>query len=704
MDPPGRRSKRNRWLLRLHAGLLGAVLVASAVGLPLTAMIERLGPPPLGENIRYSTLVTDRDGKLLRPFITKGGYWRLPVTAEDVDQRFLSMLIAYEDKRFFDHHGIDPRAMLRAAFQAAWNGRVISGGSTLTMQVARLLEPRPARSLSDKLAEMIRAVQLERRLSKAEILDLYLALAPYGGNIEGTRAASLAYFGKEPKRLSTAEAAMLVALPQSPESRRPDRRPEIAVKARNRVLARLEGDGIVNGDQAEAAMAEAAPRGRLAFPMLAAHVSERLARAATDGAVVSTTIARELQSSLETLARDRALALGSGAAAAILVIDNATGEVRAHVGGTGYFDLARAGQLDLALALRSPGSTLKPFIYGLGFEDGIIHPETLIDDRATRYGAYAPENFDDAFHGTVTVRTALQQSLNVPALQILDAVGPDRLAARLSNAGVKLVLPRNAGPGLAVGLGGAGIRLTDLAALYVGLARGGESLPLVWRSADRATAPSPRRLMEPAAAWTVGDVLVGAPVPDNALGGQIAFKTGTSYGYRDAWAVGFDGATTIAVWTGRPDGSPVPGLVGRTAAAPILFEAFQRLGPARKPLAQPPEGVTRQRTSELPAALQRFRPRGLPEVASSVKPEAPLAIAFPPDGARIDVSSDGGLPSLALKVNGGVAPFTWLVDGVPVISRELRRDAFWDGPGKGFARLSVIDASGATATARIRVE
>jgi penicillin-binding protein 1C len=688
------------WPLRLYVGLLGLLLVASAVALPL----QRLGPPPLGKDITYSTLVVDRNGHLLRPFITKGGYWRLPVTVADVDRRFLDQLVAYEDKRFRSHHGIDPLALLRAAGQAIRNGRIVSGGSTLTMQVARLLEPRPARRFSDKLAEMVRAVQLERQLSKDEILNLYLTLAPYGGNIEGIRAASLAYFGKEPKRLSTAEAALLVAIPQAPESRRPDRRPDAAVKARDRVIARLAGDGAINADQAAAARLEAAPRARQAFPMLAAHVAERLARKAADGTVETTTLYRDLQASLETLARERAHAVGSGAAVAMIVADNESGEVLAHVGGTGYFDTRRAGQMDLTQALRSPGSALKPFIYGLAFEDGIVHPETLIDDRAVRYGAYAPENFDEAFHGTVTVRTALQQSLNVPALQILNAVGPDRLAARFANAGANLVLPRNAGPGLAVGLGGAGTRLTDLAGLYVALARGGESLPLIWRAQDRDTSALPRRLMEPVAAWQVGDVLIGAPTPENAVAGRIAFKTGTSYGYRDAWAIGYDGTHTIAVWVGRPDGSPVPGLVGRTGAAPILFEAFQRIGPRRTPLAPPPGGYKRLTTAELPAAQQRFRPQGLPEVASRAKAEAPLAIAFPPDGARIDLSGDGDDPVLALKVNGGTAPFTWMVDGVPVVSGEQRRDAFWDRPGRGFARLSVIDAKGMTATARIRVE
>ena len=694
---------RSRWPLRLYAGLLLGIFAVNAAGFAVSETLRRLGPVPLGKDITYSTLVTDRDGKLLRPFITRDGYWRLPVTSGDVDPRFLAMLIAYEDKRFYEHNGVDPRALLRAAWQAATHGHVVSGGSTLTMQVARLLEPRPARSFSDKLAEMIRAMQLERRLSKQQILDLYLALAPYGGNVEGTRAASLAYFGKEPRRLSTAESALLVALPQAPETRRPDRFPKAAAAARNRVIALLTAAGIVNSDQAVAAASEDAPKGRLAFPMLAAHVAERLARQAPQGAVEQTTIARDLQASLETLARDRALLIGSGVAAAILVVDNKTGEVLAHVGGTGYFDTLRAGQMDLANALRSPGSTLKPFIYGLAFEDGLVHPETLIDDRAVRYGAYAPENFDDSFHGTVTVRTALQQSLNVPALQILNAVGPDRLMARLTNAGVKLVLPENAGPGLAVGLGGAGVRLTDLAALYLALARQGEPIELSWQQSDERNARPLRRLFEPNATWMIGDVLKGAPTPQNSVGGQIAFKTGTSYGYRDAWAIGYDGANTIAVWVGRPDGAAVPGVIGRLAAAPILFEAFQRIGANRAPLGPAPPGTVIARTNELPANLQRFRPNALPEVATASHGDAPPAIAFPPDGARIDLAGEQA-PALSLKVNGGTPPFTWLADGVPIAEREFRRDTFWDLPSRGFARLSVIDAKGKTASARVRVE
>lgn len=685
------------------------ILVVNAAGFTLSEAMKRLGPVPLGEKLTYSPLVVDRDGRLLRPFTTSDGYWRLPAKSEDVDRRFISMLIAYEDKRFYSHHGVDPFAMMRAAWQVLWHGRVVSGGSTITMQVARLLEPRPERTLGAKAAEMIRAVQLERRLSKDEILALYLALAPYGGNLEGTRAASLAYFGKEPKYLSTAEAAMLVALPQAPESRRPDRFPKTARSARSRVLALLTSKGIINADQAKAAELEPAPHERKLFPMLAAHVAERLVKRNSGphkrvNLVETTTISRPLQEQLENLARERATALGGGVSVAIIAVDNATGEVRAHIGGVGFFDKARAGQIDLAQAFRSPGSTLKPFIYGLAFEDGLAHPETLVDDRPIRFGIYKPENFNDEFQGTVTVRRALQQSLNVPAVMLLNALGPHRLIARMKNAGAAPQLPLDAAPGLAVGLGGAGVKLTDLATLYLALARDGEALPLVWRSQDRATAGEPRRLFDKAAAWQVGDVLIGSPAPQNALPGKIAYKTGTSYGYRDAWAVGFDGANTVAVWVGRPDNEPVSDLVGRTAAAPILFDAFTRISEKRTPLAPAPKGVLFARTSDLSPALQRFRPYGLPEIASSGPGDAPLAISFPPEGARVELSGEDGDVGLALKAMGGAPPFTWFVDGLPIVISEARRETQWEQPAKGFARLSVIDASGHTASVLVRVD
>ncbi|MEA2946849.1 MAG: penicillin-binding protein, partial [Alphaproteobacteria bacterium] len=477
--------------------------------------------------------MVDRDGKLLRPYATREGRWRLPATRDSVDPRFLDLLLAYEDKRFGAHRGIDPVALGRAFSQLLLNGRIVSGASTVTMQVARLLEPRAERSFVAKLRQMVRAVEIERMLSKDEILALYLSLAPYGGNLEGVRAASLAYFGKEPRRLTLGEAAMLVALPQSPEQRRPDRSIDAARNARDRVLDRVASAGVVPNDEIARAKQEPVPEGRRPMPVLAPHAADAVVAAAPDRAFHRLTIDATLQRNLEELARERARALGPDISLAILAVDNATGEVLARVASADYFDAGRAGQVDMTLAVRSPGSTLKPFIYGLGFEDGLIHPDTLIEDRPIRFGSYAPENFDLTYQGTVTVRRALQLSLNVPAVAVLDKVGASRFTARLEQAGGSFVLPPGEVPGLAMGLGGVGVKLTDLVALYVGLARQGTTVTLTERFATgEQEPPLPRRLLDPVAAWYVGSILLGTPPPENAAGGRNAFKTGTSYGYR----------------------------------------------------------------------------------------------------------------------------------------------------------------------------
>ncbi len=436
------------------------------------------------------------------------------------------------------------------------------------------------------------------------------------------------------------------------------------------------------------------------MPLLAPHAADQAVSGAPQERVLRLTIDGRLQKSLERLARDRAQALGPDMSVAMVVVDNATGEVLARVASPDYFDERRAGQVDLTQAVRSPGSTLKPFIYGLGFEDGLIHPETLIEDRPIRYAGYQPENFDLTFQGTVTVRRALQLSLNVPAVAVLNEVGPSRLIARLGEAGASLVLPRREAPGLALGLGGIGVRLTDLTMLYAGLARQGTVAPLVERLG--ATPPPARRLIEPAAAWSVANVLIGTPPPENAAGGRIAFKTGTSYGYRDAWAIGFDGKRTIGIWAGRPDGAPVAGLVGRTAAAPILFDAFARAGQNLEPLPAAPRGALIATTAKLPPPLRRFASRASAGAAMAPK----VRIAFPPDGASLELSGRDGEPPdpIAIKIAGGTPPLNVLLNGLPLAAKKSARTLFFAPDGPGFVRLTVTDATGAADSVVVRLQ
>src|ERR1700688_5249768 len=415
--------------------IVASALIFGSVFAGAAWWIASLGPPPLGKNLDFSTSVVDREGRLLRAYATSEGRWRLPATVADVDPRFFDVLFAYEDNRFRIHHGVDPRAVLRATWQFVTSGHLRSGASTLTMQVARLLEPPDVRrSMATKLRQMVRAIEIERALTKDQILALYLDLAPYGGNIEGIRAASLAYFGKEPRRLSLGAAALLVALPQSPELRRPDRFAESAHAARDRVLDRFAATGAVPAAEIALAKTEPVPAGRRPMPLLAPPVADRVVAEPTQSKVHRLTIDAVVQKNLENLARERvralAATLGRDVSLAILAVDNSTGEILASVGSPDYFDLRRGGQIDMTQALRSPGSTLKPFIYGFGFEDGVINPETLIEDRPVAYGSYAPKDFDSTFQGTVTVRKALQLSLNVPAIAVLEEVGDGRNVER----------------------------------------------------------------------------------------------------------------------------------------------------------------------------------------------------------------------------------------------------------------------------------
>jgi penicillin-binding protein 1C len=696
-----RSERRWRWIRQAAVASVAAGLIMIGA---FAAWVVSLGPLPLARARQVSTTIVDRNGKLLRAYAMADGRWRLPVDARTgVDPGYLKLLLAYEDRRFRVHGGVDPLALGRAAFQLATRGHIVSGGSTITMQLARLMEPRRERSVYAKLHQIVRAIEIERQLTKDQILDLYLALAPFGGNLEGVRAASIAYFGKEPKRLSLAEAALLTALPQSPETRRLDRHPDAARAARDRVLDRMVEEGEIKQEDAAQAKSVPIPGLRKRMPILAPHSADQAIATVKDTPVIRLTLDAGMQKAFEALALDRAIALGPNISIGIIAVDNESGDVLARVGSPDYFDDKRAGQVDMTRAVRSPGSTLKPFIYGLAFEDGFVHPESLIDDRPIRFGTYAPENFDLTFQGTVAVRRALQMSLNVPAIALLDRVGASRLASRLKQAGTNLVLPKDEAPGLAMGLGGVGVTLQDLVQLYSGLARLGSVHPLREIVSANAEARESLRLMDQVAAWQVGNVLIGTPPPENGVHNRIAFKTGTSYGYRDAWSVGFDGRITIGVWVGRPDGGPVQGLVGRTAAAPILFDAFARTGKLPAALPKPPKGTLVASNAKLPLPLRRFRPLG--ELVRTGSEQAPH-IQFPLNGSRIDVDRSEGtkFSALPVKIAGGVLPLNMMVNGVSVGEIDGRRQRLVDPPGPGFARLTVIDATGAADTVVVRIQ
>ena len=680
-----------RWLALLV--LTGSLLLA----------LDAAWPPPLERARQISALALDRQGRILRAFTAPPGVWRLPAQTGDVDPLYLQMLRAYEDQRFDAHPGVDPLATVRALGQWVRQGRVVSGASTLTMQVARLLEPHQ-RDLIGKLGEMLRALQLERRYAKDEILGFYLTLAPFGGNLEGVRAASLAWFGKEPTRLTAAEAALLVILPQAPSRLRPDRFPDRARAARDKVLTRMGQLGVLTKQQVEEARQESLPARLRSLPFLAPHLADRMRTARPAATLHPTFVDRSLQQTLETLARQQHSTLESDSSLAILVVAHRDRRVLAYIGASDFHDPRRAGQVDMVQAVRSPGSTLKPLVYGLGFDDLLIHPETLIEDAPTRFGDYSPTNFRNTYAGQLTVREALQQSLNIPAVAVLDQVGPARVATRLREVGLPLhwsaAHPR---PGLPLVLGGVGMTLEELVTLYAGFANGGVVAPLRFGPTDPD--PPGQRLLSDTACWYLGDILRHGPLPQNVIGPAsaaqprvIAHKTGTSYGFRDAWALGFDADYTVGVWVGRPDGSPSPGHYGRNTAAPLLFRVFDLLPEPTPPLAAPPADVLQVRRDQLPERLRYFRTRPAVETVNA----PPLTLTFPVAGSTVELPErDGALAELPLSAKGGVKPLRWLVNGRPLATHPWRREAFWPPDGVGLARITVLDQAGQAASAEV---
>ena len=605
------RSRCGRAALALLALGLGVAALDAAFPLP-----EPARPGAVRDG---TTTVLARDGTPLRGWPGADGTLRTPVPPEAVSPRYLEALLRYEDRWFHLHPGVNPFALARAGWQWLRAGRVVSGGSTLTMQVARLVDPPDGRSRSPgaKLRQIARALQLELHLSKREILALYLDRAPMGGRIEGVEQAARAYLGKGADELGHAEAALLVALPQLPSRLRPDRAPHAAQRARDKVLARMRDTGAWPPDQVAQAMQETvfAPpvRARWLAPLAAERV-RREARAGTDAGgaalaapggagataagpgaaaprVVRTTIDASVQARLERLLLDRLGTLPPRVSIAALVVDNADLAVLGYAGSADFSDDARGAHVDMVRAVRSPGSALKPFLYAMALDDGLIHSESLLADAPQDFGGYAPGNFQAAFAGPVSAAEALQRSLNVPAVELLDRVGPTRFAARLHEAGVRLRLPNAATPNLSLALGGGGTTLEALVGAYSALARDG----VAGRPRLRPETPTvDTRLMSAGAAFVVREILENGGRPDapfRETARRLAWKTGTSFGFRDAWAIGVTDRHTVGVWVGRPDGTPNPGHFGANTAAPLLHDLVAALGPSAARPRTVPAGV-----------------------------------------------------------------------------------------------------------------
>ncbi len=579
-------------------------LIAGVVAIFLTVIsmiwLDSFFPLPLPDDqADFSRVLLARDGTPLRAFADDEGVWRYAVQFEEVSPHYLQALINYEDRYFWYHPGVNPVAMLRAAWQWWRAGKIISGGSTLTMQVARLLASHD-RSMIGKIQQILRALQLEWHLSKQQILTLYFNYAPFGGPIEGVQAASYAYLGKSVAELSHAEAALLAVLPQAPTRLRPDRHPGRAANARNKVLDRLVKQGVWSASLVTEAKQENIKALFNPKPLLAPLFARRVLNQLADATHRRTTIDSELQQVLEGRLAEFAWQLPDRSSVAILVVKNETLAVRAYVGSVDFANPNRFGYLDMVPAIRSPGSTLKPFLYGFAIEDGLIHSHSLLSDAPINFSGYQPSNFTGGFRGPVSVSEALQRSLNIPAVQVLHHLGPEVFASRLQQGGIDLVFPKSATPNLAMILGGVGVSLEDLVAGYSALAREGLAGDLRFFEDQPVT---DRYLMSQGAAWVVRDILqdqsrsgVQASFIAKPKHRQIAWKTGTSYGYRDAWAVGVNAKHTVGIWVGRPDGTPLPGHYGAITAAPMMFTIFDALlGHSNWPLANAaPESVEPQ--------------------------------------------------------------------------------------------------------------
>ncbi|MBI3259910.1 MAG: penicillin-binding protein 1C [Ignavibacteriae bacterium] len=573
--------KHNLYLFRQKYPVLFRYTVSSFSVLIFFLLLDNIFPVYV--NIRYSTIVTANDGTVLYSFLSPDDKWRMKTELPEIIPALKTAVIAKEDRWFYWHFGVNPIAVIRAAFNNIIHLRTTSGASTITMQVARLLEPKN-RTFWNKLTETFRAVQLELHYSKNEILQMYLNLVPFGGNVEGVKAASLIYFGRLPDHLSLAQITALTIIPNRPTSLSLGKNNDLIQKERNKWLYRFRKRNLFPARDIQDALNEPLDAVRHDPPRIAPHFALRMKLMFPNEAIIKTGLRNPIQQKIEQLALNysRRMRFTGVNNASVLILDNQTHNVVGYIGNPDFNDINHQGQVDGVKAVRSPGSALKPLIYALAIDKGLLTPKTIITDVPVNFDGFAPENFNRKFNGSISVEKALAFSLNVPAVKTLDKLGVPLFVDKLHQLGFQQIRKDSRMLGLSVALGGCGVRLEELTNLYCVFANGGEFYPLQWLKQSNLNQPS--KVMSKGAAFMVTEILTQPTRPDIPNLAQssihvpkIAWKTGTSYGRRDAWSVGYNKRYTIGVWVGNFDGTGAPELTGADAATPLLFDIFNSL-------------------------------------------------------------------------------------------------------------------------------
>lgn len=543
-------------------------------------LLNRLFPLPV--NVAYSVVIRDNNGEVVNAFLTPDEKWRMETELPEISPLLRKTILAKEDRYFYQHPGVNPVAVARAAVNNLLKLKRTSGASTITMQVARALEPRKS-TVGAKLLQTFRAFQLEWKYSKDEILQLYLNLVPYGGNIEGVKAASLLYFNKAPDHLSLAEITALSIIPNRPSSLVVGKNNDLIVRERNRWLRKFAADGVFSNEEISDAQAEPLTAFRHAVPHFLPHLSYKLKKQ-NAGSNIQTSVVLNTQQKIEKLTEDyvRGLRLTGIRNAAVVVVDNHTHQVIGYVGSAGFADTLDGGQVNGAAAVRQPGSTLKPLLYALCMDEGLLTPKTVLNDVPVDYAGYAPENYDREFRGPVTVEFALENSLNIPAVRSLNRLGKELLLQKLVACNFKQIQKDRNKLGLSMILGGCGATLEELTGLFSAFANNGVYTPLQFTQSDSSTKKT--EIISPEAAYLITETLSKIGRPDFPLNWtatehmpKIAWKTGTSYGRRDAWSIGYNKQYTVGVWCGNFSGVGAPELSGANTATPLLFKIFNTI-------------------------------------------------------------------------------------------------------------------------------